>query len=172
MERDAALRLGLLQVRDGGEVAVGQRGVGEPPQVLGRVELGRVGRQEEQMEMLGHLELGAGMPARAVQDEHDLFARPSAHRLGEGRQLSREQFDAHARRQIPDGAAGGGVDEARQIAPLVAMVDRGQRALAGEGPDALPDRFQANAVLVSRPELDLGLREGGSDLAEQRAEPP
>src|SRR5215469_9287232 len=47
--------------------------VGQRPQVLGRLQLRGVGRQEEQMDVLGHAQVHAGMPARLIEDEHDLL---------------------------------------------------------------------------------------------------
>ena len=62
------------------------------------------------------------------------------------------------------------MDKAQQIAPLVAMLDRSQRTLAVDTPDFVQDRLQPDAVFVDRPEFDAGLREGGRDLPEERAE--
>src|SRR5579859_855694 len=84
LQRDTACRLGILQVLEGGEVLVGQCRVGQGPQVLGRVELRRVGRQEEQMDVLGDPQLDARMPAGAIEDQHDLLLRPRPHCLREG----------------------------------------------------------------------------------------
>ena len=52
LQRDAALGLGVLQRLDGGEVPVDQHGVGERPQMFGRLQFGGMGRQKEQMDML------------------------------------------------------------------------------------------------------------------------
>ena len=73
LEGDAARGLGVFEVVDRGEMAVGERGVGQRPEMLGGLELGRIRRQEQQMEMLGHAQFEAGVPAGAVQDEHDLL---------------------------------------------------------------------------------------------------
>ncbi len=172
VERDAALGLRLLELGDGGEMAIGQGSVAQAPEMFGGVEFGRVGRQEEQVDMLGHLDPGTGVPAGAVEHEHDLFARPRAHLARERGQLSGEELHAHASGQEPDGAPRGRMDQARQVAPRIAMLDRGQGALAWKSPDALENGLQANAVFVERPGLDLGVREGRRDLAEERAEPP
>lgn len=64
------------------------------------------------------------------------------------------------------------MDDARQVAPLIAVLDWGQGSLAGEGPDALEDGLESDAVLVEGPGLDLRPGEGGCDLAEERTEPP
>jgi hypothetical protein len=39
------------------------------------------------MDMLGHPEVGTGMPASSVQDQHDLLVGTGSYRLGKGRQF-------------------------------------------------------------------------------------
>ncbi len=120
------------------------------------------------MDVLGHAECDAGMPAGPVEDEHDLLVRPSADRPREVGQLRREEFGAHCGGQLPNRAARGWVDKADQVAPLVAVLYRGNGPLAGEDPDLLELRLEADAVLVHRPEFDLGVGERGRYLAQER----
>ena len=47
--------------------------------MLGRLELGRVGGQKQQVDVLGDLHLDTTMPAGTVEDEDDFFAGSSAH---------------------------------------------------------------------------------------------
>jgi hypothetical protein len=49
LQCDTALRLGIVQLLDAGEMVVSQRGIGERPQMLCRLQLGRVRRQEQQV---------------------------------------------------------------------------------------------------------------------------
>ncbi|HEV8190845.1 MAG TPA: hypothetical protein VGP82_05090 [Ktedonobacterales bacterium] len=79
MEGDAARGLGVFELIDGGEMAVGQGGIGQRPQMLSRLELGRIRREEEQVDMVRHAQLDARMPAGAIQDEDDLLGGSSAH---------------------------------------------------------------------------------------------
>ena len=55
---------------------------------------------------------------------------------------------------MKDGAARGGMDEADEIAPLVAVLHGSEGALAVETPHLVQDRLQPDAVFVDRPELD------------------
>jgi len=71
---------------------------------------------------------------------------------------------------VEDGATRGRVHEADDVAPLVAVLHRCQRALPVEAPDFVQDRFQADTVLVGRPELDLGLGESRGDGLDERAD--
>src|SRR5579859_4384993 len=172
LQRDTACRLGILQVLEGGEVLVGQCRVGQGPQVLGRVELRRVGRQEEQMDVLGDPQLDARMPAGAIEDQHDLLLRPRPHCLREGGQLGLEEGDVDRRREVEDGAPRRRVHEGDQVAPFIAMLDRRQWPLTGEAPDLLQDGLEPDAVFVVGPDLDGGFGEGGRDLADKRSKPP
>jgi hypothetical protein len=47
LQRDTPRGLSVLKVVDRGEVTIHQHGIGERPQVLGWLEFGRIGRQEE-----------------------------------------------------------------------------------------------------------------------------
>jgi len=73
LERNAAGGLGVLQVVDRGEMAIGKCGIRQWPQMLGGLEFRRIRRQEEQMDVFGDTQLQAGMPPRAVQDEDNLL---------------------------------------------------------------------------------------------------
>src|SRR5258706_8172442 len=79
LEGDAALSLRVLEVVDRGEMAVEQGGVGERPEVLGRLEVRRIRRQEEQINVLRPVHTQTGVPARTGEDEHDFLAPPPPH---------------------------------------------------------------------------------------------
>jgi hypothetical protein len=53
LKHDTALDLGGLKVVEGPEQAVGHTLIGEWPQALTGLQLGRIGRQEEQMNARG-----------------------------------------------------------------------------------------------------------------------
>src|SRR5690348_16036244 len=69
---------------------------------------------------------------------------------------------------VRPGRIEGGMHEADQIAPIVAVLHGCEGALAVEAPDFLQDGFQADAMLVDRPELDVRLGEGGRHRPQQR----
>lgn len=171
-QRDTAFRLRLFQLFDRGEMAVGQHRVGERPEMLGRVELGGVGRQDQQVDVVRHGRVGTGVPPRPIEHQHELFVWPGSRAAGERRQHGGEQLGADLAQQKPDGAARGRIDEGRQIAPLVAVLHRRHRPGAGEGPHPMHDGLQADAVFVAGPQLDLRVRKRGCYLAEKGPEPP
>ena len=83
LEGNTAGGLSILQVIDRGKMPIGQRGVGEWPEVFGRLEFRRIRRQEQQVHMLGNAQLAAGMPSCTIQHQHDLL-------LWAGADLARE----------------------------------------------------------------------------------
>lgn len=124
LERDAAGHLGVLQGLYRGEVAHGQRRVGQRPEILRRLQLRRLGRQDQQAHVLRHAQPGAGMPAGPVRDEHGLLARARPDGAGERRQHGLEERDADRGGEVEDRAAGGEVHEADEVASGTAALDR------------------------------------------------
>lgn len=136
-------------------MAVDEGGIGELPEVLARLEFRRVRRQEEQMDVVRNHHRITAVPARAIEQKHELLGGASARCLSEGGEFGGEQFGADATGEVPDSAARGRMDERHQIAPLVARLDQCERALAGQRPDAPHQRLEADTMLVGRPEFDL-----------------
>src|SRR5689334_17907747 len=101
LERDAPLRLGILQLLDAGEVLVDQHCVRQWPQVLRRLQLWGMRWQKEQVDVLGYPHSRTVMPAGPVKHQHDLFGRTGADLLGERLQFHREEFDIDRRCQMP-----------------------------------------------------------------------
>jgi hypothetical protein len=113
----------------------------------------------------------AGVPAGAVQDADDLFGGTGADLAGEGRQLPLEEWDGDRGGQMgpmEDRASRSGMDAADAGAPLKAVLHRSRRALAVEAPDFVQNRLEANAVLVDRPQRDLGRGKGGGHRLDER----
>ena len=108
------------------------------------------------------------VPAGAIEDEHDLLAgaRPRlARKLG---QLHFKERDADRRRQMKEGAAGGGMHKADQIAPREAVLYDRCGALANRCPEAAQEWFQADPMFVGGPQFHLGVGKGGRDRLQQR----
>lgn len=151
LEDSAARGLGVFEVVDAGEVAVRERGVGQRPEMFGGLDLGRVGGQEEQMHVVGHAQFHAAMPAGAVEDQYNLFARPGAHLACKGGQLDLKERDGDGGRQVEEDATRGRMDKPDDIAPLIAGLHWRHGSLPYRRPDAAQDGLEANATLVSRP---------------------
>jgi hypothetical protein len=168
LERGAPLGLGVFQVVNRGEMAVGQHGVSQWPEMLSRLQFGRVRRQEEQMDVLRHAQMDAGVPACAVENEDDLFGGTGAHLAGKRRQFDFEEWDADGRGQVEDAPTRSRMHETDEVAPRIAVLDGRTGTLAVKTPDFVEDGLEANAVFVGRPELDLRLGEGSGHRLEQR----
>lgn len=122
LEGNTARGLGIFEGVNRGEMPIGQRRVGQRPQVLGGMELRRIGREEQQMDMLGHPPSAAGVPARAIQDQHDLFVRTGANRAGEGHSFGLEERDGDTGGEREDDALRGGMHKAGEGAPRIAVL--------------------------------------------------
>ena len=61
--------------------------------MLGRLQFGRIRRQEEQMDPLRNRESFAGMPASAVEDQQALLLLAGSHRLSKVLQGQRKDVD-------------------------------------------------------------------------------
>ena len=108
--------------------------VGQRPEVLGGLQFGRVGRQEEQMDVLGHAQPHAGVPARAVEDEHDLLLRAGSDLARECGEFDFEEGNADGGGQMEERAARGGMDEADEVAPGEAVPHRRRPGAAQSAP--------------------------------------
>jgi hypothetical protein len=112
------------------------------------------------------------VPARVVEHEDDVPPAPRAGLPGEGGEQGFEERFAQARGQEPDRLARGRLDEGGDVQPLVAVVAERDGPLADGRPNATPNRFQAEAVLVLGPDLDAPAGVRGPGLLDRRAEPP
>ena len=170
LEGETALCLDRLQGGEVSESRVGERLVGQRPEMLGRLQFGRVGRQDEEVDALGDLDLFAGMPARPIEDEQDAFGEAYPHVPGEGGEDLPEEYRRDRGKQPPLGLPGRGMDKATDMEPLVALLNRSDRPLADRCPDPPDQGQQPDAMLVGGPELDLctGIRcPKGCDLVIQ-----
>jgi hypothetical protein len=83
--------------------------------MLGWVQFGRIGGQGQQVDMLRHAQLEAGVSTGTVEDEHDLLVQACAGLLCERCQLSLKEGNVDA---------GGRMDKANGVAPLEPMLHR------------------------------------------------
>ena len=63
LECDAVLGLRLLQILDAGEMTVDQRSIGQRPEMFGGLQFGGVGREEVQIDVVGHTQAQTGVPS-------------------------------------------------------------------------------------------------------------
>lgn len=153
------------------EMPVGYRLVEEGPEVFGRLQFRRVGRQVDEPDAVGDGEARLGVPAGVVEHQNDDAVASGAGLAREGGEHHLEERLVDAVGEIPHGLAGGGRDEGGDVEPLETVVAERDRTPALRRPDPALHRLQAEPVLVGGPELDrragmgFGLRgEGVGEL--------
>jgi hypothetical protein len=137
---DAAVGDDGIEFAEGFEVPVDDGLVDVGPEGLGGLQLGRIGRQEDEADALGDGER-LGVPAGAVEHEDDDPVASGAGLAGEEREDGLEELLVDPGREIPEAFAGRRRDEGDDVEPLVAVVAAGDRALAAWRPDPAQDRF-------------------------------
>jgi hypothetical protein len=106
----------LIQtIGEGLEMHVGQRFVGQWSQMFGRLEFGRVDRQEHQFKATGDFQVFGDMRAWAVEHQDHVLVRASA--------------DPRPKASSRASNTAGRTREAIQVEPLVAVVPRRDRVL-------------------------------------------
>lgn len=146
------------------EVSVGQGLVQERPELLARLKLRRVRRLEDQVDSFRDDQVLRGVPAGTIQHEDDAPRGAGADLVGEVLEADAHDGGAdrgHQQREDPPGVR---PDESEDIDPLVAGVVDGQGPVATERPGSPQDGLEPNSGLVLRPDFDLGVRMGTSDL--------
>ena len=159
--------LDIFQFVDRGEMPVHESGVGERPQMLDRLQFWRVGREEEQMDMLGHAQSQAVVPPGPVQNQDNLFVGTSAHLCSERFELRFKQRNAHAGREMADRAARGWVHKTDEVAPREAVLDGSERTLVTKRPHVMQNRLEADAVFIDGPQFYHAVWERGCHLLQQ-----
>ena len=169
LQGSAVGELGVFEVLDAGEMLVDECSVGQGPEMFGGLQFGRVRGQKEQVDVLGDPEVDAGrFPARPIEHQHDLLVGASTRLARELGQLHCKHGDADGGGQMKERPTGGGMDEADEVAPGKAVLHHRHRPLTDRRPDAPQERLQADAMLIGRPQLDLGVGERRRHCLQQR----
>jgi hypothetical protein len=152
------------------EVPVDDGFVGEPPEMLGRLQFGGVGREVYQPHALGHAQAWLGVPAGAVEEQDDGAPLARAGLAGEEREQSLEERFGDPVADIPVALPRGRRHEGGDVEPFVAVVTAGDGLLPARGPDPAGDGLQPDAVLVRAEERDRPAGMAGFLLGEGRGE--
>jgi hypothetical protein len=135
--------------------------------MLGRLQLGAVGGLEDEPDAVRHGKVLRSMPAGVVELQHDALVGPGSGRFGEVGEHEFEVGLADAVGDVPDRATGDRLDKTGDVEPLEAMMPVRNGTLADRRPHATRDRlqavvpkarFQRDAMLIRRPDLDFGAR--------------
>ena len=105
IETAAALGHDLLELSQRPEGAVGERLIQNRPEVLCRLEFGRVPGQGDEPDPIRHNQVRRGVPAGLVEPKHDdaLPSRPGL--AGKQRQQRGQERLGHSVRHGPEGLA-------------------------------------------------------------------
>src|SRR4051794_16484220 len=157
-ENATALGHDVLEISKRREVLVGEWLVEDGPEVLSRLKLGRVRGQVDGPDPIRHSQVGRGVPAGAVEPEHDdaIPSRPSL--AGKQRQQRGKERLGDPVRHVPEGLARDRLHEGGDVQPLVTVVTQCDRPLTFGRPHPAQDRLQPNAVLIRGPDLDRRVR--------------
>src|SRR5215211_7465450 len=159
-----------FQIGQGLKVAVRERLIQNRPEVFSRLKLGRVRGQVGEPEALRHDQVRRGVPAGAVEPEHDdaLPSRPGLAR--KQRQQRGKEWLGDAVRHVPEHLAGDRLHEGGDVQPLITVVTQRDRPLTFGRPHPADDRLQPDAVLVRGPDLDRLVRVLGRFLGNDRGQ--
>jgi len=153
-ERQAASGHDIVEVVEGLELAVGDSLPCQRPETFGRLDLGRVGGQDVQLDAFGDLKVRRDVPSGTIDDQQHRLVAAGADFRGEGSEDGAEQGGVDGVGQEPDDLARGRPHEAVDIEPLVAVMPLGNRAAAPPGPDFAKDRLQAEPLFVKGPDFN------------------
>src|SRR5215204_1653300 len=147
-----------FQIGQGLKVAVRERLIHNGPEVLSRLKLRRVRGQVGEPDPIRHGQVRCGVPAGAVEPEHDdaIPSRPGLARK-QGQEPCEERLGDPVR-HIPEHLARDRLHEGGDVQPLVAVVTQRDRPLAFGRPHPADDRLQPDAVLIRGPDLDRLVR--------------
>ena len=155
-----------------GEVPIGNWLIHQRPEMLGRLEFGGIGWQEDEADPIGDGQAFGSMPAGVVEHEDAAAGAPCTGLAREGGEQFGKEGLGEAAAEIPDDLAAGRLHEGGDVQPLVAVMAEGDRPLTNGRPDPAADRLQAKAVLVLRPDLDRPVRMRGPGPCDGGVEPP
>ena len=111
LKGETALGLDVLQAIQVREAAIGQRLVGQGPQMLRWLQLRRVGRQDEEVDPLGYGYGCSRMPPGSIEHQEDALGRPCPEIASDGSQHPAEEGCIDGGQQPPLGLPGGGTDK-------------------------------------------------------------
>jgi len=152
-----ALGLDLLQFIQGGEDPIGQWLVGKGPQSLSGLHLWGIRGQEHQVDPLRQLESSTAVPPGTIQNQPDLVVWPCSHLLGKSGQGEGEDLNADRGQEPPTRLSALWMHKGKDVHPFVALGYRGFDRRSLGSPDPSQDWFEADPMLIHRPELDAGL---------------
>jgi hypothetical protein len=140
----------------------------EGPELFGGLEFGGVRWQEQRVDTDRPLDVGARVPASAIDHENESLHIAGTHGLREMLERDVERWDVDGRHQEPLNVARRRPDEAVQIQPLIADMLDGNGPLAAGSPHSSRRWLQSDPGFVLGPDFDTRFGDGGLDIFDER----
>src|SRR3954470_18135509 len=122
IELATALGDGGAEFVERGEMPIDDRLIHQGPEMLGRLEFGGIGWQEDEADPIGDGQAFGSMPAGVVEHEEDAALAARAGLTGEEGEQFGEEGLGEAAAEIPERLAAGRLHEGGEVEPLVAVV--------------------------------------------------
>ena len=155
-----------FEFSDVGDALVDDGLVDKGPEGLGWLQLGAIGREIDEPQALGHIEVGQGVPTGVVEQQDDALVGAGSDIVREGVEQFFKEGLGHAVGQVPFGVAGRWRHKGDDIEPLEAVVTERDGALSDRSPGAPHHGLQADAMLVRGVDLDRRVGMGGLFVGE------
>ena len=147
----------VVEFVDGRDVFVDDGFVDQRPQRFGWLQLGRIGRQEDQAHAFGYAQASFAMPTGVVENEQDGSINASAGLACKSFEQRGEERLRHAVVHIPKGLATRRRNEGGHVEPVETMMARRDRTFADGRPNAPRHRLQAEPMFVAREDFNRPL---------------
>ena len=122
------------------------------PHALDRVQLGRVGRQRHQRDVVGNAQRAGGVPAGSIEHHRDVLV------IADGRGKAFEEhlhrLGIHVRHDEREGVVGSWLHGREDVGEREALVAQSRRTLASPAPDVARAPLLPDAGLVLEEEAD------------------
>lgn len=123
------------------------------PDVLDWIELGTVGRQVQQGDVVGHAQLVAGLvPASTVDGEHSV--RPGRDTCADLIEVQAHHLGVGKRQHQPSSGATARADRTEDVGPRIALIAGCRGSRAALGPDPGQGSLLTDPGLVLPPEFE------------------
>ena len=116
------------------------------PDALDRIELGPIGRQRHERDILGHTQRLAAVPSRAVENERDVLV--VSDRLGEGVEKHLHARAVRIRQNQREGVVRAGLYRRVDVGVHITLIEQARRSLTALPPDVADAALLPDARLV------------------------
>lgn len=160
LEPTASGNLNLLQLVKRVESPIGKRLIGERPEALSGLQLGRVGWQKEQVKSFRNHQIRTFVPTSLIEHQENVLVWPNLLFLCEGGQRDGEGCGVDGGQEQPTRLSAFRLHKPVQMHPLIPLTDHRSHPAPCARPHATQDGLESNAVFILAPEFNtsVGIR--------------